>query len=342
MPKLPRGMVRKGGGYYFKRKRSGKQTWFSLGTDYDAACKRLRALKRVDFVPQETGTVEQVAKRWLATYLATTRTEKGQRLSQVRVRKYLAAFMGSRPVTRVKPDDVRAYRLWLEEQGISMTTVWHVLSDARCLFRWAEDAGYVERSPFPRRVMPRLQEKPPDRLTDEEVERLLAIPEPWAFVIRFALATGLRWGELVRAKASDVVDGMLVVSQTKSRRVRRVPVDPKLVRGHVGLLMPCRDATLFARRVQRLSGVARFHPHQLRHTFACQWLERGGSLAALQQILGHASIVTTQRYARLTDSAVKAEAERLRGRGVEDGVEDGLESARSERSKSAAMHKLAP
>ena len=63
--------------------------------------------------------------------------------------------------------------------------------------------------------------------------------------------------------------------------------------------------------MRRESGLARFHVHQLRHTFACQWIERGGSLAALQQILGHASVVTTQRYARLSDEAVRREAVRL-------------------------------
>ena len=67
----------------------------------------------------------------------------------------------------------------------------------------------------------------------------------------------------------------------------------------------------FATRVRRQTGIQRFHVHQTRHTFACQWIERNGSLAALQQVLGHASIEMTQRYARLSDEAVMREAARI-------------------------------
>lgn len=215
-------------------------------------------------------------------------------------------------------DHLRAFRLHLERLGLQPRTVQHVLSDARCLFNWCEDAGFVDRSPFPRRITPRIQEQPPDRMTDEEADQLRALPEPYGFVCRLALATGLRWGELTRAQASDLERGFLVVHHTKSSKIRRVPLPADVhveVRQHVGRLVPY--ATLspgsFAKAIRKLTGHESFHCHQMRHTFACQWLERGGSLAALQQILGHASIETTQRYARLTDEVVMREAERLDG-----------------------------
>jgi integrase len=107
---------------------------------------------------------------------------------------------------------------------------------------------------------------------------------------------------------------MLVVSNTKSGKVRRVPLPPDLLeelRFKIGPLLPIRDSWGFTKQVRAYSKVERFHPHQLRHTFATRWAEDGGNLAALQLALGHSSILVTQRYARLTDEHVRAEAQRL-------------------------------
>ena len=136
----------------------------------------------------------------------------------------------------------------------------------------------------------------------------------------------LRWGELCRAQGADVKrvraagtgeeHWFVEISNTKAKRMRRVPLAPDLlreVRQRVGRLVPYAVGSpgSFAERVRRLTGIEGFHVHQMRHTFACRWLERGGSLAALQQMLGHSFIVTTQRYAKISDDMVRREVERL-------------------------------
>jgi integrase/recombinase XerD len=307
-------------GFYFRRMIAGKVKWIALGRNYPAACQKLRQLKSEGEHILQDVSVRQAARQWLASYVPTARQPKGQKLAARRVERYFDPLFGHLLLRRVSKEHLRSFRLYLENEGLQPRTVQHVLSDARCFFNWCEDAGLIDRSPFPRRIMPRIQERPPDRLSDEQAEQLRHLPEPYGFVCRLALATGLRWGELTRAQASDLERGFLVVHHTKSSRIRRVPLPSDVlaeVRQRVGKLVPYAEVSpgTFARTLRRMTGIEKFHCHQMRHTFACQWLERGGSLAALQQILGHASIETTQRYARLTDEVVMREAERLEVQG---------------------------
>jgi integrase len=268
--------------------------------------------------------MEDAAKRWLETYVQINRNAKNVRQTGRRVERYLLAFFRYRTVQSVTPEDLRRYRIFLERQPIAKQTVAHLLSDARCLLGWCADSQLIVRSPVPRKLLPPIQERPPDRLTDEQVKLLVGMPEPYGFVARFGLGTGMRWGEMARAQSTDVQNGALVVHQTKTGRVRRIPLPPELrreLRSRVGKLIPYSPLAsgAFARMTCQLTGL-KFHPHQLRHTFGCRWLERGGSLAALQQILGHSTIVTTQRYARLSDDHVRAEVERISGNSVADSV----------------------
>jgi integrase len=262
-------------------------------------------------------TVRDAAGRWLETYVQTQRAEQGRQLAAQRIKDFLAPYMGDQLLARVEREDMRAYRIWLERSTrLSMTSISHILSDARCMLNWCEDAGLIERSPFPRRIMPRLQERPPDRLTDVEVEQCTGLCEPYGFIARFGIGSGLRWGELVRAQARDLENDTIVVHHTKGRRVRRVPLPPALaaeLHTRVGRLMPIINSSGVTRQIARRTGIGRFHPHMMRHTFACRWIEAGGSLAALQEMLGHASVTTTQRYARLGTDMIRREAERVYG-----------------------------
>ena len=317
MPRSPKGMFRRGRSWYVRLRKQGKDRWVSLGPDYQEACRKLRRIRSGD-EPLLRSTVAGAVEKWIETYVQTARNRKGVKLAQARLARYLVPALGWKLLGKVTSDDLRTYRLWLEQQGISRQTVAHVLSDARCFFGWCEDSGLIVNSPVPRKLLPRIPERPPDRLTDIEIDSLVRIADPHGFVIRFGLATGLRWGELCRAQAADIENGMIIVSRTKSGKIRRVPLRRVLqeeLEGRVGKLMPfsLESNSWFTLTVRRASGVARFHTHQLRHTFACQWLEKGGSLAALQEILGHSTIVTTQRYAKLTDDIVKRESERIEG-----------------------------
>lgn len=315
MPRGLKGMFRRGRSWYVRLSENGKDRWKSLGADYEEACRQYRRI-RAGESPPSSMTVAEAAQKWLEVWVSTGRNERGIALAKARVRKYLVPSLGWKLLERVAADDLRRYRLELEQKPIKPQTVAHILGDARSLFLWATDSGYLDRSPVPRRLLPRIPERPPDRLTAEEVERLIRLPEPYGFVIRFGLACGLRWSELCRAQASDIENGALVVGQTKSGKVRRVPLPPEFlreVRGRVGRLVAYSETSKgsFNGVIRRLSGIARFHSHQLRHTFACRWLERGGGLAALQEILGHASVSTTQRYGRLSETAVREEAARV-------------------------------
>jgi hypothetical protein len=95
-------------------------------------------------------SVAELAEKWLAVYVPTARNPFNQGKARQRVRKYLDRFLGLKPLTKVHANDLRGYRIWLEKQDISPQTVKHVLSDARCMFGWAVDSGYMAQSPIPR------------------------------------------------------------------------------------------------------------------------------------------------------------------------------------------------
>ena len=268
--------------------------------------------------PAERGPTLQVAgDRWLRTYVATTRNPKGQRLARIRFEKYVVGELFHRTLFELSGSDIRELRQMLEGYWhLSPHTVTHVLSDLRCFLRWTVSEGLLERSPFPSRVMPRIAEVPPSGLNTQEVGVLKSVPGHAGFVLRFLLGTGLRWSEACRARREHIRGALLDVGNTKSGRLRRVPLSPELLQEIAACapqLVPYAEGSpgSFSRAIRRYTGIVGFHVHLCRHTFAMNWLAAGGNLAVLQQILGHRDLSTTMRYARVTDELIEREAARV-------------------------------
>ena len=203
-------------GYYSTRVwREGKTRWVSLGPcDSDAeAVKRLKRVQEglppaepTDESLPKPATLGEAVRDWLATSVATRRNVKGQKLAvQISKMYLLDYFPANTLLSAVTRESIQNYRKWLDRHSakLSPNSVTHVLSDLRAILNWCADTGRLDRSPFPRRVMPRVQQAAPKSLTPEEVRRLTTLQEPIGWTLRFLLGTGLRWANRVERGQTD-------------------------------------------------------------------------------------------------------------------------------------------
>lgn len=332
----PRNLVKRCGWYYCRVLLGGKLYRRALGTQ-NMETARDRLASTLDLIEQEIReasmprpvTVSEFAERWLTEWVKQRRNPKGVKLTEQRWTQHIEPAIGAMDLVALTYADLRALRSGLDGK-LKPQTVHHILSDVRCLVRYAVDAGEIIKAPWRRDLMPRIAEHAPRRLTDEQLDRILQFARPKeSLCIRLAVNTGLRWGELRTLQWRHVVDEPrphLILEGTKSGRVRRVPLSAAALEAIEGLrkistsvfVSPFRavnSCNLSYRNRDRMPEGNRvlWHWHQLRHTFACRYLERGGSLAALQRMLGHSTSRMTERYASLSDSALFADLDRVEG-----------------------------
>jgi integrase/recombinase XerC len=248
----------------------------------------------------------------------------GEDLAQFRV--YLQEALGRAP----RPRDVdhlliRGFLARLHSAGRSKTSAARKLATLRTFFRFLAREGILTRNPARGLASPRLERRLPPHLSEAEVAAILAVPGEEDSCLRaraileLLYATGIRCGELVGLDL-DALDmpGGLVRVLGKGSKERIVPFGGRAreaLRQYLparartrprtpALFLNARGGRLTDRSVRnilklRLTAMAlrqRVSPHSLRHAFATHLLERGADLRAIQELLGHASLSTTQRY----------------------------------------------
>ncbi len=246
--------------------------------------------------------------------------------------RYAAKFvewLGEDNLSSLEPGDVLNYISWLREEGYSASSINLMLSTARELLRWAALTGRVKLEVFTAAQVVKGVKEPktlPVPLTSAQVSRLQAAPDLTTLTgardlafIKLALATGCRLSELASLNIETIDwDRRRVVVTGKGDKQRVVFFTTDAAGALVyylglrgspqsGPLFENQDeARLSNRWVQKMltaygesAGISGLHPHQLRHTFATELLDRTGDLALVQDLLGHADPQTTRIYTRL-------------------------------------------
>jgi integrase/recombinase XerD len=239
------------------------------------------------------------------------------------------ASKGIRTPADVTAAQLREFIYFLKDLGLAATTIRRQVSALRTYYRFLVGEGIVARDPSERIESPKRWRTLPAVLTVADIEKLLAAPntdEPLAIrdraLLEFAYATGVRVSELVGLTLQDILfeEGVARVFG-KGAKERLVPVGrralgavalyareirPTLDRG-VGrgaLFLNARGGALsrvgawgvIKKMAKRAGLTKRVTPHTLRHTFATHLLEGGADLRAVQEMLGHADLSTTQLY----------------------------------------------
>jgi integrase/recombinase XerC len=251
-----------------------------------------------------------------------------------------AEYLG--PQIRWKDVDhvfIRGFLGDLHSGGLSKASIARALAAVRSLYKWLAREGVVQHNPAKLVATPKLPKKLPRVPTTEELNEVLnsdmpenaSFPERDRAIFELLYGCGLRNSELVGIELGDIdeANGIILV-RGKGKKQRYVPLDgaaaealqayrperQKMLnitgRSTRRLLINLRGGPLTTRSVARIVkqiAVAKglppdMHPHTLRHAFGTHMLSEGADLRAIQELLGHERLSTTQRYTQLSINQV--------------------------------------
>ncbi len=226
------------------------------------------------------------------------------------------AFLGSKRLSQITPEDIRRYRLHLKEQRLHPVTVNHRQKNLRRMFNWLKEIGaYQGDNPASGGKVALENERPYWRrefLTEEQFKKLLEVSHPRLRpIIICAAYTGMRLGEIKRMKRKDVnLDSCVIfIPISKNGESGSVPMTDGLYRILEPLVRvlqvpenPVFDFLNFERlwkQARKAANLQTFHFHDLRHTFASHVAMGSKDAYALQHLLRLKTPGLVQRYAHL-------------------------------------------
>jgi len=251
------------------------------------------------------------------------------------------AYVGSRNWNAIDHLAIRGFLSHLYERGLSKTSVARSLAAVRSLYKWLAQEGIVDQNPAALVATPKLAKKLPRVPTIEEMNSVLdgkmpeaaSFPERDRLILELLYGCGIRNSELIGINLDDIrVSSEAILIRGKGKKERYVPFggsvraallgylplrSQKLAAGKKktnALLINQRGGRLTTRSIGRIIkkiAVAKglspdVHPHTLRHAFGTHLLEEGADLRAIQEMLGHERLSTTQRYTQLSMKHVLA------------------------------------
>lgn len=252
-----------------------------------------------------------------------------------------ADYIGPTPWFKIDHLRIRGFLSHLYDRGLSKASVARTLAAVRSLYRWLARQGVVQQNPAALVATPKLPRKLPRVPTIEEINSVLdgkmsdtaSFPERDQLMMELLYGCGIRNSELVGIQLDDITfanQAILIRGKGKKQRIvpfgdsaaaalqAYLPARHKLLaetrRPTSALLVNQRGGPLTTRSVGRIVkkiAVAKglssdVHPHTLRHAFGTHMLEEGADLRAIQELLGHERLSTTQRYTQLSMKHVLA------------------------------------
>ena len=271
-------------------------------------------------------------KKLMETFLRHLEIERG--MSQHTLRAYrkdletFAAYAEKEPED-IEMIDVRGFVARQIKDGLSKTTAGRRLAAVRSFLKFLTREGFLKANPAKLVTTPKAEKHLPKFLSVDDVFALIEKPDTISFIhtrdraiLELLYSSGLRVGEVAGLNVEDINtrEGLVKV-KGKGRKERIVPVGSKAVDAIKSymvekILLKKKNKALFLNRTgsplsergirrivvkyARLVGVSgQIGPHTLRHTFASHLLQAGADLRVIQELLGHASLSTTQKYTHL-------------------------------------------